>query len=300
MRGSSCASDNAARCPPGRRRWRAELGWRAPNVPLPDLSGLQGPCSQLVVRRIPHFFQCEPVSRHHCHRRVPHLPSQHSARPVHLTAAVAHRDHRPHQRPHHRVTEGICDHSALQQPRAGALPREVQQSSHRAGAFTLLAERREVVLSQQLSRRSVHPLHIQRPPYSQYMPSRQRIPAGLLIAEAIHIPAGERGEPRVKALWSHRDRLDDHIRRQDAVQRSQEPERLDSGFQVEMRHLTTSVYAGVRPPGACDGQPLREPQYGLERLFERSLHGPETILTSPAMERCPVVLEVNPPTHTSI
>src|SRR5206468_9830783 len=82
------------------RRTSAEAGsaekkWSPTLMYLPThLAGLQRPRRQLVVRRVTHFLQRQPVRRQHRHRRVPHLPGQYGGRPSHVPPSVTDRNHR--------------------------------------------------------------------------------------------------------------------------------------------------------------------------------------------------------------
>jgi hypothetical protein len=156
------------------------------------------------------------------------------------------------------------------------------------------------VLSEQTGRGCVHPIHLQRAAHSQYVPTGERVPAGRIVAEAVDVATGQSGEAGVKALWSGRDGCDSHILGQDAVQASEESQRLYSAFDVHMGDLTASVYAGVRAAGAGHHRSLRQPQYDAEGLLQHTLHGPEALLTSPAVEGRSVVSQVYPPTPNTV
>jgi hypothetical protein len=132
------------------------------------------------------------------------------------------------------------------------------------------------------------------------MPTGQRVPAGRVVADAVDVATSQSGETGVKPLWSRYDGRDTYILRQDAVQTSQEPQRLYSAFDVHMGDLTASVYAGVRPAGTGHHRRLRQPQHDAEGLLQHTLHGPETLLTGPAVEGCSVVSQVNPPTPNTV
>jgi hypothetical protein len=156
------------------------------------------------------------------------------------------------------------------------------------------------VFTEQLGSGSIHPVHIQWAAHSQDLTAGERIPAGRVVAQAVDVSTGQSGETGVKALWSRPDGRDSYIRWQDTVQASEQPQRLYSAFDVHMGDLTASMDAGVGPAGAGDGQRFGQPQDDAEGLLQHTLHGPEALLTSPAVEGRSVVPQVYPPTHTAI
>jgi hypothetical protein len=156
------------------------------------------------------------------------------------------------------------------------------------------------VLAEQTGGGRVHPVHVQRAAYSQYVPTQQRVPASRVVTEPVHVATGQSGETGVKTLWSRSHGRDSHILGQDAIQAPQQPQRLYSAFDIHVGDLPASMYAGVRPAGTRHGRSFRQPQYDAERLLQHALHGPETLLTGPAVKGRSVVPQVYPPTHTAI
>ena len=168
----------------------------------------------------------------------------------------------------------------------------------RRRALPGLAERHEVVQAEQSGTGGGHPLDVEFAADRGGGVPQQGV--GRAVGQPVGVPPPDRGEPGVEPLGGDGDPVHDDIVRECPAQ----PAGQGAGdlvrpgqVEVDVRHLAAGVHAGVRPSGTDQdgrlGQPQHPAQPGLQLALDRAQAG----LGGPAVERRPVVADVEAVSH---
>ena len=216
------------------------------------------------------------------------------ARPGGLAPPLAHGQHRPDQRAHHRVAERVGADPSSSRPSAVRV-----HSSASSARIVVAPSRRLQKAAKSCSPAAAGRRLLQRVERERARPGEDVVPAkrvdGLRpVGHPVAVGARQRREARVEARRRGRGAADPDVRRQQAVQPAQQqPVVRDLGRQVDVRHLAAGVHPGVGAAGDGEAGRLRAHQHA-ERLLEHALHGAQPGLGRPSAEVGPVVRQVEP------
>ena len=248
--------------PTSTRAWRIRpptSSRAASSRPHPQIAGDPRAGLEFVVGRIVDPDQRQPLRRRR--REVARAPRRRQQRgaPTGFAPMLADGQQGADQRPHHRPAERV---GGDVRGDAVAVARPVQplQFADGRGAFTVAAERGEVMQPQQVPRRGRHGIDVQRP-----RPWRDE--AGVLRLDTVRrrrqpvlvVPA-QRGEPRVETRCGAGDVEHPHILGQEPREPSHQRQELGArrrshrarirvrqrvGGHVDVGDLTRGMHAGV-------------------------------------------------------
>ena len=172
----------------------------------------------------------------------------------------------------------------------------------------LPAERREVVLAQQVLRSGVHRVEVERMRPAEHVAALQRVHELRLVGDPVGVAPPHRGEPGVEAGRSLGDAVDADVGTEDAVEpaaygveRRLVAAPRGGGHQVVASRSTWATWpractpVSVRP--ATVSAAARRAQHRVDRLLEVSLNGAQPGLLGPAVEAGAVVGEVDSQPH---
>ena len=254
---------------------------------------------QLVVGRVADLLERQPVRRHHGDGRVARRRGQHLAGPLRGPSAFADRDQAADERAHHVVAERVGPDGPDEESAGFALPRERQEGADRRRALAALAERREVVPPEQQRRGLVDRVEIEGAAPRQHVPAGERVDGLRPVGDPVGVAAPHRREAGVEPVGggdhaAYPDICGEHS--VDATTQLRDLDVTEVRLEVDVGDLAAGVHAGVGAAraGHRDG---RQTEHGGQRGLELTLHGPQPVLSRPAVEAAAVVGEVDPQPH---
>ncbi len=182
------------------------------------------------------------------------------------------------------------------------LPAHVKQGTDRGGVFAGLAERQEVMLPHEGTRRLIHRVRIKRPLVLSHV-APQRVPSLKAIIDPVPVRAGEGTKPRIEVLRYFFRRVHRYISRQDGGEplnhRSPRspvtpPRHGLPPFagKVHVHHLSTRVNPGVGPASDRHSSILAHDL--SDSALELTLHRTKRGLNTPPFKVGAVIGQIEP------